>query len=236
MIRFSNLGDKPYETLVRVARYYMDNGASEKDARTLTEKFLTRCDPSVSVVKWADTLNSAVSRASSKESVNIDSIDITAPEMERIEQLGSRPCERLAFTLLCLSKYWDYVSDTNNCWVRNSDSEVMRMANIKAPVRKQCGFYTTLSEAGMIRFPKRVDSTSVMVLFQADGDAVMHVTDFRNLGYQYHMYHGEPYFVCRECGITEKKTSPDTGRPQRFCRECASKRMVRQKVNYAMTK
>ena len=94
-----------------------------------------------------------------------------------------------------------------------------------------------LKDAGMIRFSKQIDNLSVQVLFAEDGDVALRVTDFRNLGYQYMKYHGEPYFECANCGITTKIANPENKNSswkQKYCRECAVEIKTKQNVNSVM--
>ncbi len=235
MIRTRELGRKPYETLCRVAKYYADkDGMSKKKVREALDDFLLLCNPTASIPKWSKTLDYAVARAYKYDAIQIDYIAITKPEMEKIDSLGGTQLRRLAFTLLCLAKYWDSVNPKMDHWVCSQDSEIMRMANISASIKRQSLLYHTLRQNGLIRFSKKIDNTSVRVQFIEDGDVVMKVYDFRNLGYQYLMFHGEPYFVCTSCGITTKIKSPNAGRKQQFCAECAAKRKIKQSVDSVM--
>lgn len=234
MIQSSELGKKPSETLRRVARYYLDNGCSPADTRKRLDTFLIRCEPTHSVQKWSDALDYAVSRATKYKSIDIDSIDITDTEMSRIDSLDGKQIKRLAFTLLCLAKYWKIVIPDGDYWVNNKDTEIMTLANINTSIKRQGLMYWTLRETGMIQFSKKIDNTNVKVCFVEEGDVVLHITDFRNLGYQYLMYHGEPYFVCTSCGITAKFDNPGVGRKQRYCKKCAAEIAMQQKINSAM--
>lgn len=236
MITSRSLGKKPFETMCRVARYYLDNGLSKKKVRQILDSFLIQCDPSASLTKWADTLDRAVTRAMKYEAINIDGIDITVPEMEKIDSLDGGQIQRLAFTLLCLSKYWSIVLKKQDGWVNNKDSDIMRMANINTSIRRQSFMFAKLKQNGMIDFSRKIDNTNVKVCFNTDGKTAMRVTDFRNLGYQYMMYHGAPYFVCANCGMTVKASSNIKGRRQIYCKKCSDERTIQQRVNDAMDK
>lgn len=234
MIELHSLGKKPSETLRRVARYYIDKGYSTKDARTKLESYMIRCDPGISIPKWSDTLDFALSRAVKTPAVDIESIDITEAEMEKIDSLGGKQIKRLAFTLLCLAKYWKTVVPGCDYWVNNKDSEIMALANINTSVKRQSLMYWTLREAGMIQFSRKVDNTNVRVCFVEDGDIALHITDFRNLGYQYLMCHDEPYFECSCCGVTTKINHPENRRRQKYCTECATRMRLKQNVESVM--
>lgn len=233
MIESRSLGAKPFETLSRVAKYYIDKDYSKKEVRGMLDTFLLQCEPTASLPKWSETLDYAVARALKYDAIKIDGIEITKPEMERIDALEGKQIRRLAFTLLCLAKYWDVVNPQGDHWVNSKDSEIMRMANINTSIKRQSLMYFNLNEVGMVQFSKKVDNTNVRVCFITPGETAMVVTDFRNLGYQYLKYHGESYFECQNCGITVKSENA-TGRKQKYCKECAVEIHMKQTVNSVM--
>lgn len=227
------LGRKPFETLSRVSKYYLDNGYGKKETRKAVEQFLLQCEPTSSIPKWDTMIELAITRALKYDAIQIDSISITSPEMNRIEALDGKQIRRLAFTLLCLAKYWNTVNPNCDSWVNNKDSEIMRMANINTSIKRQSLMYYTLNELEMIQFSRRVDNTNVKVCFIEDGEPVMTITDFRNLGYQYLKYHGEPYFECANCGLVIKQNT-SVGRKLKYCAECAAEVHTQQMVNSVM--
>jgi len=232
-IETRNLGKKPFETLCRVAKYYLDKDYGKKEARKATEQFLLQCEPTASLPKWADTLELALNRALKYDAIQIDGIEITAPEMAKIDALEGKQVRRLAFTLLCLAKYWNLVNPNCDSWVNNKDSEIMRMANINTSIKRQSLMYYNLNELGMVQFSRRVDNTNVRVCFIEDGETVMTITDFRNLGYQYLKYHGEPYFECANCGLVLKQNT-SVGRNLKYCADCALEIKMQQNINSVM--
>ena len=234
MIKNKTIGKKPSETLHRVARYYLDEGYTKKETRKLLDIFLIQCDPTASIPKWANAIDFALSRAIKYPAVEIESIKISKPEMEKINSLDGVQTRRLAFTLLCLAKYWKMVIPHGDYWVNNKDNEIMAMANINTSIKRQSNMYWTLREAGMIQFSKKVDNTSVRVCFIKDGETAMEVTDIRNLGYQYLKYMGEPYFECQCCGIVTRYSNPAKGLKQKYCKACATKVAVKQRVDCVM--
>lgn len=233
-IREHELGRRPYETVSRVAKYYTYEGHKKQDVRRLLDVFMLACDPAVSLVAWSDTLDSAAKYASKYPLIMIDGIKITKPEMEKIDVLPGKQLRRLAFTLLCVAKYLYEVSPNTDYWVNTPDNEIMAMANINTSVRRQSAMYSQLKDAGLIRFSKKIDNLSVQVLFVEDGEEAMRITDYRNLGYQYLRFHGEPYFVCENCGITAKVKDPAYISRKKYCDECAVKVRTRQQVNAVM--
>lgn len=237
-IKSSDLGDNTYETLCRVAKYYISNGCSKDYTEQILNKFLIQCDSSVVLVRWSNAIQNAVKYAVKYPPVNIDSIKVTKSEMDFIDSIESAQARRLAFALLCIAKYYDAVRETNNHWVSTKDSLVMSMANVKTSMKRQCALFRRLNEIGFLEFAKRVDNISTRICFldkeRDDDEVVLEVTDFRNLGYQYLMYKGEPFYRCENCGIVTKIDAKKTSNRLKFCKECALKIAVRQRVNSVM--
>ena len=228
------LGKKPYETLSRVAKYYTYKNYTRKEVRRLLDEFLLQCEPTASLVTWSDTLDNAAKYAAKYPLIMIEEIIITKPEMEKIDALPGKQLRRLAFSLLCIAKYLYAVSPNTSYWVGTPDNEIMKMANINTSIKRQSSMFGQLKDAGMIRFSKQIDNLSVQVLFVEEGETAVRITDFRNLGYQYMKYHGEPYFECAHCGLTDKIKSATQRRPQKYCAQCAVEIRTRQNVNSVM--
>lgn len=233
MIESRSIGKRSFETLCRVARYYIDEGYRKDEVRRLLEMFLLQCKPDASSALWMDTLDRAVSCAAKRPAVMIDKIVITKPELDVIDRLDGIQLQRLAFTLLCLAKYYDAINPKANHWVCADDKDIMAMANIKNPIRRQCELYRKLKDAGLICFSKRVDNTNVCVLFTAKGEEAMEIRDLRNLGNQYLYAKGAPgYFRCANCGAVTKiaKSSVERrmidrrGNTSKWCPDCEKTR------------
>lgn len=237
VLQSNSLGNKPYETFCRVAKYYVHDGYTKQKIRKKLEDFLLRCDPKASIPKWSNTIDYAIKYALKHPAVEIDGISITKSELEKINAISGKQIRRLAFTLLCLAKYYDVVNPNGDHWVNSEDNEIMRMANISTSIRRQSDMFHQLWKLGLIQFSKKIDNTNVRVLFIDDSDDVeMTITDFRNLGYQYLMYKGDPFFICENCGIVTKIKNPDVGRRQKYCPSCAKEIQLQQIMSSVMRK
>ena len=237
MILRRDLGSNTFETTTRVARYYLDSGFSKQEVRRMLDAFVIQCDPEASLPLMSDLLDNAVKRASKRKAVNVDSIPITHAEMRTIKSLEQRQAKRLAFVLLVLAKYLDEVNPNNDHWVNVKDSEIMKMANISTSLKRQASIYRYLNNLGLISFSKMVDNTNVRVLFtKANSKVALEVTDMRNLGYQYMKFCGEEgYYVCQNCGLTDKIKTVNKRRPRKYCPECAMKIKLKKNVDAVMT-
>lgn len=247
MIADRKLGNKPCETLLRVAKYYFERKYSKREVRKLLDEFLMQCNPDASLVAWSNKLDAITRSAAKYPPIQIDSIYITVGELEWVNTLDSKLLRRLAFTMLCTSKFWDAISTNNNGWVNTDEKEIFQMANIKITSEKQDLMYGELIRQGYIKQSKRIDNLNVRMLTPETDDVVgLVIDDFRNLGYQYLKYCGDPYFRCEKCGITireqkyvarslhrDGKTS-DPGRKRKYCPSCALESRLKQNINAVM--
>ena len=229
-----SLGRKPSETLRHIARYYLSGGYKKQAVKKKLEEFIASCDPTASIPKWSSLIEYATNKASKEEIISIECVEITKPEMAKIDAITSVQERRLAFTLLCLAKYLKAINPSSDFWVNIKDNEIMSMANINTSIKRQCQMFRNLKDAGLIKFSKKVDNTNVRVNFVEDGDVALKIYDFRNLGYQYLMYNGQPYFECESCGIITKRSNPTRGARQKYCVDCAQKIAIKQRVESVM--
>ena len=229
--------DKDFYNRLRVlANYYRDEGNNERSIREKLKEYVSYCGESPSLNVWSDMIDAAIKRSKKVKLIKIDSIPITQSEMDKIEALEGTQLKRLAFTLLCLSKYRDKIVDNNNHWVCYEDKDIMRLANMKPSLKRIGYLYRTLEEIGYLKFPQSNSSISMQVLFADDNldDVVLNVTLMKNLGYQYLKYKGEPYFECESCGLTVKIKNKHVGRPPKYCDQCAALIHAKQMTDAVM--
>ena len=237
MLQKNDLGKKPTETLSIIAKYYIDKKYDILSTRKMLESFVLKCEPNNTLVNWEERLDYAIKRARKHRLVDIDCIYITHPEMELISSLKGIQLRRLAFTVLCISKFYDKVSDSNNHWVNTEYKDIMSMANINTSLKRQCDMLRQLKELDLIEMSKKVDNNNFRVCFGCEGDTAIRITDFRNLGYQYMRYYGGNYFECTHCGLVEKERNPVDGRKQKYCDGCAVEvKKIQNRESYSRKK
>lgn len=226
------LGKRPSETLARIAKYYYQvDGYKKSEIRGKLEDFLLQCDPNVILQKWSDTLDRAVRGCGKYKLIEVDGVDVTEQEMSVIKSLEGKQLQRLAFTMLCVAKYWNAASQSNSGWVNTADKDLMALANINTSIQRQSQFMYQLRELGLIRYSHRVDSLNVQVTFISDDSKpVVRITDFRNIGNQYQLLCGGNYIQCKECGLTVRRT----GTAHKYCSECAMELYIKKSVESVM--
>ena len=213
------LGSKPIETIGRVARYYYSEGYKKCEIGSLLEDFLLKCDPTINIVKWQDTIDRKVNSADKYKLIDIPGVSITKNEMEQIKKIDGKLLQRLMFTMLCLAKYGNAVNPNNNSWVNRKDREIFSLANIMVTTKRKSLMINDLWTLGYIGYSRVVDNININVKIVDDESPVeLFVSDFRNLGNQYMRYRGEEYIECQCCGVVIRKNS----NVQRYCHDCAA--------------
>ncbi len=218
VIQTHSLGEHPFVTLGRIARYYYYMGFKPADIHRRLEEHLLRSDPNVVLVKWQGAISKVIKGASKRPLIQLDGIVITQPEMAKIQQLQGRMRQRLMFTLVCIAKYFNAVNAKNDAWVATPWKDVFAMANIKLSGKRQALMLNDLLRAGYINVSRSVDNTSVRALILDDaGERALVVRSLDNLGNRYMLAVGENYFECPACGTVVRRTSHS----QKYCKQCA---------------
>ena len=165
-----NPKDKKSEVLSRLTKFYSSEGLSKSETARRLEEYLLCLDSAVSLPKWSKTIERYVKKHYGEPLLQIDFIPISKEELEVIDSLKGEQTKRLAFTLLCLSKYQRKLNRLNDYWVCVKESEIMRLANINTSLERRCAMFSYLNECGLIEFSKRIDNTNVRVCFADSGE------------------------------------------------------------------
>ena len=213
-------GKNPMEALGRIAKYYRHVGHKRNDVHRKLEEYLIRCNPTVNLFAWQDSIEAALSVSDKYKLIEIPYIPVTSEELAKIATADGIRMKRVLFTLLCSAKYLNAVNPKNNNWVHFSHRDVFQMANVSATIRERATMIHTLYKSGFISFNKIVDNTNMRVEFVSENNdnPELKIDDFRNLGNQYSAYAEGGYMPCQCCGIFVKRT----GRRQRYCKKCAT--------------
>lgn len=219
MIQNASLGNKPSETLGRLARYYRELGYKKNEIAKMLEEFMIRCDPTINVIRWQPVIENSIKYAQKGNLIDIPPIPITRKELDKIAELPGLLLQRLMFTLLCLSKYGNSINIKNSSWVNRDVREILSLANIKVNVKRQSLLFNDLWNAGYIGFSNIIDNinVNVKIIDDSEEEVIMKIDDFRNLGNQYMRHIGDGYMVCSHCGLVIKRNAPN----QKYCKDCA---------------
>lgn len=206
--------------------WYAD-GKSKKQIKDDMLEFLSKYAPDLSLPRWEPAIERQLKLLNRYPLIELDGIGITQGEIDTIRSLYGRMHRRLAFALLCISKFKNIVNPNNNDWVGVGDKEIFKLANIQKNIVGQSALFRDLRDAGLIQFSKIVDNLNVRVMFMDKEALAVHmVDDFRNLGNQFHAIEGGSFVKCQECGLWVRQNKWNN---RKYCPECAKYKPIGDK-------
>lgn len=229
-LRSGEITGKPFNTLAVLAKYYYHclGYRKKKIVEALTQFFSQNYPPYKSnKTSWDESIEKIARNAGKYPLYEIDGVWITQHELDTIATLEDDKLERIAFTYLCLAKFHTAKNPETGGWVNDDMNDIYEMARVACNRYQKNVYIGMLHDHGLLDFPKRNDNLSCRVTFMDDGDGVLHITDFRELGYEYEKYRGEDYIRCCECGILMKNNRAKT---KRYCNKCAGYQAVGTKT------
>ena len=214
------VGSKPTSTLFLLSKYYRQNKElSEKKTVQALHSFMAEHYKNYNPVLWEDIIDDIAKKGKKYPLQEIDHIGITQNEIDQISKVTSLKYQKLLFVMLCYAKFYNATSKKNNNWVNTDIKEIYRVARVTVKHRNDKFLYLNdLESTGLISFSNKNDNLNMKVNFiDTDGNAVLKITDFRELGYEYEQYVGENKFIrCKLCQrLVKQKSNRST-----YCSEC----------------
>lgn len=215
VIRTRDLGENPFFSLVCAGRYYFSQGFRERDVRDRLRDLANKSG----AIRWDTVSDRVLAVCKRRPALDIQSIEITEAEIASVKKMEGLQRQRLLFTLLVLAKHGNRVREDNDSWVYRESSALFTLANISVSKKRQCLYVNDLMRAGAIRYNDHVNNLDLRVLVIDDTKPVaVSVYEIRDLGYQYMMHLGLPFFECVSCGaLAQKKNNR-----QKYCTGCAT--------------
>ena len=225
-LREKSLGDNAWQTAQILAKYYYHElGYRKAKIRKALYEFLRDNYPLYrkGKLKWEENIELLSSSAGKYALFQQYYVPVTQSELDTIMNCGlSRQHQQVLFTFLCLAKLGNMRNPKNNGWVGYKvykTKDVFQMAHVSASEVKQDFMINDFYIRDLVELPKKNDNLSVRVTFcDNDGDCILAVTDFRDLGYLYLRHIGENIIACQQCGILIRGNKAGT---KKYCKDCA---------------
>jgi hypothetical protein len=183
-------------------------------------KFMVKNYKGYNPVNWDLVIEKLVTKVKKYPLIQVNFVCITKHELETIQELQSKRMQRVAFTLLCLAKFYDAVNEKNNDWANSKINDIFRLARVQISKNDKTLMLNDLRALGLIEYSVKVDNDNVNVQFvDNESEVILQIDDFRELGYEYMRYCGDGKFInCDDCGrlIKLNKFNAKTYR----CKEC----------------
>lgn len=213
---------KPYYVLCLLAKYYHHLGYRKKKITSLLLDYLSKYYPryEFNEFSWKESIDKIARNVGKHKLYEISGVKITKSEMETIQNIHNKVLERLAFTMLCLAKFYNLKNPKNNGWVNTDSKEIYKYARISCKAIEREIKIGKLRNIGLIELPKKNGNLNCRVTFiNDDDDEELFISDFRELGYEYLLYKGGNFIRCAECGILTRGNKSGN---KKYCKDCAT--------------
>ena len=225
-LRDKTVGDNAWQTAQILAKYYYhERGFRKARIQKALNEFLME---NYSLyrkgrLRWEENVELLASSAGKYDLFQQYFVPITKAELDTINGCGlSKQHQQVLFSFLCLAKLGNLRNEKNNGWVGYKiykTKDVFQMAHVSVSEVKQDFMINDMFIRNLVELPKKNDNLSVRVTFcDDDGDCVLAVSDFRDLGYLYLQYIGENIVACQQCGVLMRGNKAGT---KKYCKDCA---------------
>ena len=227
-LKACDLGDKPSSTLNLLARYYREIGKNDDEIKELLSDFLNRClKDKYKESKWIDSIFYQVVKSKKYNLKKVDNVIVTKSEMEIIQSVKGKSKQKVLFTLLVLSKYYNAVSDKNKNWTNLEYKKIFKLANVQLSIQNQALLINDLYNCGFVNVSKNVGKPNIQVNFvDNESDTVLTITRLKDLGKEYLMFCGEDYIRCQKCGTLVKNYK----NTNKYCKTCGQYQPIETKT------
>ena len=224
IINKKSVSENTYADLILLIKYYYSQAKkSNKKLKTKEvvaelQEYLKPQYDNYQSVDWYNRLEKLIKKYKNTPLYDVDSIPITDSELTTIKSIKNKKLEKIAFVSLVLAKYYNLRNEKNNDYVNVEYSVIFGLARVSATIMyEQPLLLHELKEMNLVQRSNRIDNPNFRVLFiDNDSPVVLHITDLRELGYQYLKYKGEKFIECAECGVLLRKKNNAT----KYCPAC----------------
>lgn len=224
IIKRKTVSENTYADLILLIKYFYSE--ADKTSRKLKTKeviaelqeYLKPQYDNYQSTDWYNRLEKLIKKYKNAPLYDVDNIPITDSELTTIKSIKNKRLEKIAFVSLVLAKYYNLKNDRNNGYVNVEYGIIFNLSRVTATVMYgQPLLLNDLKQLGLIQTASRIDNPNFRVLFiDNDSPVVLHITDMRELGYQYLKYKGEKFIECAECGVLLRKKNNAT----KYCSSC----------------
>lgn len=239
IINGNDYGDRKnflYTTNV-IAKYYKSLGYEKNEIRNILKEIIKEKNVQAKDESINFWIKKSLEVSDNHDLYEIDRIEITNQEMERIKSIHSEKfkdfrIQKFAFTLLCLAKFGKSRGIKDN-WVNIPQKNIFVIANIKGEtIDTQYSLIYELLKSGYIEVNPRIEKQGIKVLGVIDGETEIVVEDINEAGLVYESkICGKKFTRCQKCN----KMIPVINNRCLYCRECAVE-IDREKARERMRK
>ncbi|KMT21500.1 hypothetical protein [Clostridium cylindrosporum] len=219
-----------YELRILAKHYIYNEGLNRPKTREKLIEFCKEDSDKFDEIQCRNIINNAVEGAKKYGFVNIEGINITQKELDKIKTLNNIRHERVAFIMLIISKFNNYVynfkhqdKESEYYLVFDKLSDIFKLAKVSGKQEDRIKIMKRLIDEGFIYMST---ACNYKVLFiDEEGEGIIELDDIREFVLLYEKYVGCKVIKCKECGQLVRQKNNRT----KYCDEC--KKEIKNKQN-----
>lgn len=211
--RYDNTKCNISQIVSLLIRYHIQYDNMDKtEAINKTNEYVKQHRAGFSEIEWKSFENKVADNSHKRPLRVVDNIPVTRNEIDTIKSIQDKSLQKLAFTMLVVSKI--NMIQNGSSWINMSDNELFVLANKKCKAELRYKSMHELLKLGFFSLPKRIDRVAFKYeKIDTDSDVVANVTYLSDLGNWWEYINGAKYSICEECGRLYKPASST----QRYC-------------------
>lgn len=211
---------KPMTTLRVLTKYYFICNNDKKVVEMKLNEYMKNSYVGYKPSKWKEVLSQltkSVSQYNSYEIKDIDYIEVTENEWNKIIELNNKQLEKLAFILLVYAKINNIRVFDNDNKVNQNISDILTESGLQRTDESKA-LLNVLLKKGYISQGRSCNATSIKVDFLSEGNIKFKINNFENVISYYDEYKNDKkYIECKCC----KKRIVRTKHNIKYCSKCA---------------
>lgn len=153
---------------------------------------------------YINTINKDINKAYKYKIKDVNAINITKREMDKIMSLNDIRKEKIAFVILALAKYQNVESQRDNDTFYAKTSEIFKFARVVIPAKDRDLYFGFAYKEGLLKQNFSIGYNALTAAFVDHGEDEVVLTldeyDYLELAYAFLNYKNGGYKRCKTCG------------------------------------
>lgn len=193
------------KSIWNAAIYYTQlNPVDKKDVFWKIVEFMDKNYNDFMYQGYVDIINKDINKAYKYRIKDVNSINITKSEMDKIMSLNDIRKEKIAFVILALAKYQNAESQRDNDTFYAKTSEIFKFARVVVSAKDRDAYFGFAYKEGLLKQNFSIGYNALTAAFvdHDDGEVVLTLDeyDYLELAYAFLNYKNGGYKRCKMCG------------------------------------
>lgn len=228
-----------YELSV-LAKYYIHRiGINRPQTKEKLIDFCSNYIPRFDAVNWRNTINRAVENGKKLNFINVEYINITEAELDKITSIKSIRGQKIMFVLLVIAKLNNKINSIvynqkNNSsegfediyYVNDTISSIVKLSKINLKSDERYKILKELQDLGFIKVTTK--GKFEILIVNNDSEVKLHITRLDDFIYDYLQYTGTKIKACEGEGCNKRIIIKNN--KNKYCKDCAKRENIRKTV------